>query len=138
MRFAVPVVVGKTAAKRLSAPRRRRFEAEMSDELAFHIEAYIGDLVRSGVDPAEAPRRARIEFGAIEAAKDQCRQAWGLQLADEFRADLRYTFRASARIRSLLGSRSSPWPSESAPGRASRRRERQMFHSFQVPRGNSC
>jgi hypothetical protein len=30
----------------------------------------------------------------IEATKDECRQAWGLQRMDEIRADLRLTFRA--------------------------------------------
>ncbi len=73
--------------------RRKRFENEMDTELRFHIEAYIEDLVRSGTPRAEAERRARIEFGAVESTKDECRQARGLQLLDELRADLRYTFR---------------------------------------------
>ncbi|HLK66361.1 MAG TPA: ABC transporter permease [Bryobacteraceae bacterium] len=74
--------------------RRHQFESEMETELGFHIQAYIEDLVRSGMDPAEAQRRARVEFGAVEATKDECRQAWGLQRLDDLRADLRYTFRA--------------------------------------------
>src|SRR5580704_519086 len=77
--------------------RRRKFESEMGDEMAFHIDAYVEDLVRSGVDRAEAQRRARVEFGAIEATKDECRQAWGLQRMDDLRADLRLTFRTLRR-----------------------------------------
>jgi len=73
--------------------RRKRFESDMDAELGFHIETYVDDLVRSGLDRTEARRRARIEFGAIEAAKDECRQAWGLQRMDELRADIRFTFR---------------------------------------------
>src|SRR5713226_6176126 len=73
--------------------RRKRFESDMDAELGFHIDAYINDLVRSGLDRTEAERRARIEFGTVEATKDDCRQAWGLQRMDELRADLRYTFR---------------------------------------------
>src|SRR5580704_11217250 len=73
--------------------RRKKFETDMDSELAFHLAAYIEDLVRSGMDRTEAMRRARIEFGAIEATKDECRQAWGLQRMDELRADLRFTFR---------------------------------------------
>jgi len=73
--------------------RRREFESDMDVELGFHVDAYIADLVRSGVDRTEAKRRARIEFGALEATKDECRQAWGLQRMDELRADLRLTFR---------------------------------------------
>jgi predicted permease len=73
--------------------RRKKFESDMDVELGFHVDAYIDDLVRSGMDRTEARRRARIEFGAIEATKDECRQAWGLERMDELRTDLRLTFR---------------------------------------------
>jgi hypothetical protein len=39
----------------------------------------------------------RVEFGAIEATRDECRQAWGWQRIDEFRAELRYTLRGLRR-----------------------------------------
>ena len=74
--------------------RRKKFENEMDTELRFHIASYIDDLIRSGVDRAEAERRARMAFGTVEATKDECRQAWGLQRMDEIRADLRLAFRA--------------------------------------------
>ena len=77
--------------------RRKKFESEMDVELRFHIDAYVEDLVRSGIDRKEAERRARLEFGAIETTKDECRQAWGLQRMDELRADLRLTFRTFRR-----------------------------------------
>ncbi|MGH9627806.1 MAG: ADOP family duplicated permease [Bryobacteraceae bacterium] len=73
--------------------RRKQFETDMDAELRLHIESYVADLVRSGVSLAEAERRASIEFGSVEATKDQCRQAWGLQRLDELRADLRLAFR---------------------------------------------
>ena len=77
--------------------RRKKFESDMDVELGFHIDAYVDDLVRSGIDRSEAERRARLEFGALEATKDECRQAWGLQWMDELRADLRLTFRTLRR-----------------------------------------
>jgi predicted permease len=77
--------------------RRRRFEEDMDEELRFHIEAYAADLFRSGLNYEEAVRRARIEFGSVEAKKEECRVAWGLQRLDEIRADLRLTFRTMAR-----------------------------------------
>ena len=58
--------------------RRTQFQNEMDAELRFHIAEYVNDLVRSGVERNEAERRARLEFGALEATKDECRQAWGL------------------------------------------------------------
>ncbi len=77
--------------------RRKKFESDMDVELGFHVDAYVEDLVRSGIGRNEAERRARVEFGAIEATKDECRQAWGLQWMDELRADLRLTFRTLRR-----------------------------------------
>jgi len=77
--------------------RRKKFESDMDTELGFHVDAYIDDLVRSGIDRTEAERRARIEFGSVEATKDECRQAWGLQRMDELQVDLRLTFRALRR-----------------------------------------
>src|SRR5260370_42322366 len=45
------------------------------------------------MDTSEAGGGARMELGANEAKKDECRQAWGLQWTDELRAALRLTFR---------------------------------------------
>ena len=72
---------------------RSRMEREMDNELRFHIERHTDDLVREGVPIEEAKRRAQVEFGAIEARKEECREALGLRLFDEFRGDLRYAFR---------------------------------------------
>jgi putative ABC transport system permease protein len=73
--------------------RRRQFEDHVSDELRFHVEAYADDLVRAGVSPAEARRRARIELGSTEALKEDLRSARGLRLFDELRQDTRYAMR---------------------------------------------
>lgn len=73
---------------------RKRFEREMDDELRFHMEAYAEDLVRKGLSRSNAERLARVEFGAVEVAKDDCRQAWGWQVLDELRADVRLTLRS--------------------------------------------
>ena len=42
-------------------------------------------------------RRARVEFGGVEAVKEDCRQARGLRLADELRQDLRFAVRTMAK-----------------------------------------
>ncbi len=74
--------------------RRSRLEDGMDAELRAHIETYTDDLIRSGVSRAEAERRARVEFGGIEAVKEECREARGLRWPDELRQDLRYAFHA--------------------------------------------
>jgi hypothetical protein len=70
--------------------RRRKFENDMDVELRFHVEAYMEDLIRSGLDRSEAVRRARIEFGAKEAIKDECRRSRGFHFMDGLRADVRH------------------------------------------------
>src|SRR4051794_17651669 len=56
---------------------RTRFERELRDELRAHIEHRADDLVLGGMPRDEAWRRARIEFGAVEAYKEQCRDESG-------------------------------------------------------------
>ena len=65
--------------------RRRGFEAGMDDELRFHLEKRIEDLIRSGLSRTEAQRRAALEFGGLEQYKERCREARGLRLFDELR-----------------------------------------------------
>ena len=73
--------------------RRSRVEREMDAELRFHIDAYADDLVRSGEPRDEALRRARIEFGGVERAKEECRDATGANFLDSLVQDIRFGFR---------------------------------------------
>src|SRR5262245_10962440 len=75
---------------------RRKFEDGMSDEIRFHIDAYVEDLVRAGVPRDQAERRARLEFGAPDAVKEDCREARRLSLLDSLSRDLRYAYRSFA------------------------------------------
>jgi predicted permease len=72
---------------------RSRMESEMDAELKFHIAAYAEDLVRSGVPGREAMRRARLEFGGIERAKEECRDATGVTFLESIAQDTRYGLR---------------------------------------------
>jgi predicted permease len=65
----------------------------MDEELRFHLESYVEDLVRAGVPRGEAERRARIEFGGISVHKEEMRASLGLRLWDDLWADLRYGLR---------------------------------------------
>jgi putative ABC transport system permease protein len=65
-------------------------ESEMDAELRFHIETFTEDLVRDGVSRQEALRRARLEFGAIERAKEECREARGVKVMETLLQDLRF------------------------------------------------
>src|SRR5580704_18981536 len=73
--------------------RRSGMEQEMDAELRFHIDAYAEDLVRAGVPRDEALRRARIEFGGLERAKEECRDATGANFFDSLVQDIRFALR---------------------------------------------
>ena len=66
--------------------RREDFESSLDEEVRFHLDAYADELIRSGIPRVEAMRRARLRFGSVERAKDDCRRARGLRLGDELRA----------------------------------------------------
>ena len=84
-----------------AASRRDRFEDGMADELRFHQDAYIDDLVRRGVTRQEAERRAAVEWGKVEGLKEELRAARGLQLIDELQQDFRYSWRQLRRGRGV-------------------------------------
>src|SRR5580698_1232760 len=77
--------------------RPEQLSNEIEDELAFHIEKYAEDLMRSGLPREEAFRRARVELGGLAAQKENCRAAWGTRAWDELQSDLRYAFRMLAK-----------------------------------------
>src|SRR5688500_16923764 len=56
---------------------RSRFEDDMREELRSHLDHRVDDLVAQGLSRADAERTARIEFGALEAYKEQCRDSRG-------------------------------------------------------------
>ncbi len=72
---------------------RHDFENGMTEELRFHIDRYTADLVRSGTAPHEAARRALIDFGSLNNAREDCRAARGLHPFDELSRQLRHAGR---------------------------------------------
>lgn len=55
--------------------RRGRVEGELDEELRFHLELEVEKYVRNGMGNEEAVRRAHVEFGGVELAKEECRDA---------------------------------------------------------------
>src|SRR5579863_3473515 len=71
----------------------RKKRGEFDEELRFHLEQSIAAKVAEGIPAAEARRQALIEFGAVEAARDECerqRPAWWLGTITH---DFRYAVR---------------------------------------------
>src|ERR1700683_1726693 len=77
----------------LATFRRSRMEREMDAELRFHLESYAEELIRNGVTPQEARRRARLEFGGLDRTKEECRDARAAGWTESLIVDLRYGVR---------------------------------------------
>src|SRR5208282_6405724 len=73
--------------------QRSRMSAEMEEELRSHIQHRADDLERSGLNRAEAERRARIEFGGQERFKEECREARGGPFLETLIQDGRFSLR---------------------------------------------
>ena len=65
-------------------------EKEMEEELRAHVQRRADDLERSGLTRAEAERRARIEFGAHEKFKQECREERGGLWLETVWTDMRF------------------------------------------------
>jgi predicted permease len=77
--------------------RRRRFEREMAEEVAFHLETRAAELVAEGLGHAAAMAQARREFGPSLRVREESRSAWQVLWLEDLTADLRYAARAFRR-----------------------------------------
>jgi predicted permease len=73
--------------------QHKAVEAEIEEELRFHLERQTEKYVRGGLRREEAMRRARLEFGGIELAKEECRDARGVCFLDTLVQDVRHGLR---------------------------------------------
>jgi putative ABC transport system permease protein len=73
--------------------RRNEMDAELDEELNFHVNRETEKHVRAGVPRHEAERLARVAFGGVNRIKDDTRDARGVAMLDVLRQDLRYALR---------------------------------------------
>jgi hypothetical protein len=74
--------------------RRRAAEADLDEELAFHLEHETAKLIRAGATPDEARRRARLAIGGTSQIKEEVRDEWIWHWCRDFAQDARYALRA--------------------------------------------
>ncbi len=77
--------------------RTRAVEQELDEEVRFHLEEAAQAYERAGNSPEEAMRKARLDFGGVEAVKEECREARGVRLLSDLAADVRYGLRVLRR-----------------------------------------
>ena len=71
----------------------KRLEQHLSAELSDHWERQVADNMRAGMNPDEARRQARLQFGGMEQAKEECRDARGTGWVESALQDLRFSLR---------------------------------------------
>lgn len=73
--------------------RKRQLDAEMDEEMRFHLELRTQQHLEAGMSPAEARRAALRQFGAMESIKETCREGRGLLRLVHIAQDLRFAAR---------------------------------------------
>ena len=73
--------------------RARRAEGQLDDEIRDHLHRLTADYIREGMTPDAARRRALLEFGGTDLAKEECRDVRSGRIASQIARDLSYGFR---------------------------------------------
>src|SRR3982750_3914364 len=76
--------------------RRRQFDADLAEEMAFHRELAEHGLEQRGASAAEARSAARRAFGSGALAADQARDVWLPPWLRDIAFDLRFAARRLA------------------------------------------
>jgi predicted permease len=69
-------------------------DAEMEEELRFHLEMETKKNIDAGMDPAEARRQAMIAFGGVDRFAEKTREERGWRPLEDLARDLRFAFRS--------------------------------------------
>ncbi|HVW08664.1 MAG TPA: ADOP family duplicated permease [Bryobacteraceae bacterium] len=77
----------------MSMLKRAQFDAEMEDEIRFHIETRAEELAERGIPAKAALEQARREFGSRALAMEDSRRAWQIPWLEDFWRDLLYAAR---------------------------------------------
>ena len=73
--------------------RRRRRDAELDEEIAFHLRAETEARAARGESPDAAARRARQAFGNVTTVKEVTRDMWGYMWLERLLQDVQYALR---------------------------------------------
>jgi predicted permease len=77
--------------------RRRRFEAELAEEMAVHQAMKEAELQSRGAEPKDAASAARCALGSMALARDHVRDVWLWPWFQDLIQDLRYAGRGLRR-----------------------------------------
>ncbi|HEV3469892.1 MAG TPA: ABC transporter permease [Pyrinomonadaceae bacterium] len=86
-------MLGRLKRRLRALLRKAEMERELDEELRYHLEREVERNLRGGMSPEEARYAALRAFGGVEQAKEQCREARGVSLIEDFRQDVRFGLR---------------------------------------------
>src|ERR1051325_8204022 len=72
---------------------RRRMDEELEEELQFHIDMQAQKNQRTESNGVKAEREARLQFGSVVNATEECREARGISFIEIAARDLRFALR---------------------------------------------
>ena len=72
---------------------RRKADAELDEELTYHVEREAAEYERRGMTPDAARREALKQFGGMERYREECRDVRRTRWLDDARQDVRLTLR---------------------------------------------
>lgn len=81
---------------------RARHEAELDEELQYHLDREVERLVATGMTAAEARRVAARGFGSTARHKEDVRSAWQWQWVEAVRQDVAFAIRSFRREPTLV------------------------------------
>jgi putative ABC transport system permease protein len=73
--------------------RRSQVEQELDEELRYHVDRQIEELIAKGMTPEEARYAALRAMGGVERRKEECRDTRRVRWIEELLQDLRYGLR---------------------------------------------
>jgi predicted permease len=73
--------------------RRDHVEAELDEELAFHLARQIEQNIAQGLTPEQARYAARCVFNSLEQKKEECRDMRKVRVLEDLGKDTRYAVR---------------------------------------------
>ena len=80
-----------------SLRRRGRQEAELDEEIRFHLAEEMEERIAEGRSPEDARTGARRDFGNVTLIRELTREAWGWGPAERLFRDVRSAFRGMGR-----------------------------------------
>jgi predicted permease len=81
--------------------RREELEREMDEEMRFHLQMSEARNLRRGMSEAEARRLAAVQFGGVEAFKEDAREEQRARGLENLAGDVRFAWRTLGRTPSF-------------------------------------